>query len=78
MQRKTAKRERLEDAIAKEKRALLRVRQTYEELTAKMNAYQLGRGPAPSNEDFAQWSEAVEQHIRLKKLGIRVDGEGSI
>jgi hypothetical protein len=72
---RTNARERLDGAIAQERQAQREARQIYEELTEKMWAYQTGKGPAPTNEDFEQWSQAVEQRVKVKQLGIRVDGE---
>ena len=62
-------------AIAQERQAQRDAKQIYEELTAKMWAYQTGSGPAPTNEDFELWSQAVEQRVKIKQLGIRVEGE---
>jgi hypothetical protein len=75
MPEKTNAREKLNGAIAQERQAQRDARHIYEELTAKMWAYQTGNGPPPTNEDFEQWSEAVEQRVKVKQLGIRVDGE---
>jgi hypothetical protein len=75
MPEKTNAREKLDGAIAQERQAQRDARQVYEALTAKMWAYQTGIGPAPTNEDFEQWSQAVEQRVKVKQLGIRVDGE---
>ncbi len=77
MPRKINAREKLDGAIAEERQAQRNARQIYEELTAKMWAYQTGNGPPPTNEDFEQWSEAVEQRVKVKQLGIRVDGESA-
>lgn len=75
MPAKTNAREKLDGAIAQERREQRDTKQIYDELTAKMWAYQTGKGPAPTNEDFEQWSHAVEQRVKMKQLGIRVDGE---
>lgn len=72
---KTDAREKLAGAIAQERQEQRNATQMYAELTARMWAYQTGSGPAPTNEDFQQWSLAVEQHVKMKQLGIRVDGE---
>ena len=77
MPEKTNAREKLDGAIAEERQAQRDARHIYEELTAKMWAYQTGKGPAPTNDDFEQWSEAVEQRVKVKQLGIRVDGESA-
>jgi hypothetical protein len=71
----TNAREKLDGAIAQERQEQRDARQMYEELTARMWAYQTGNGPAPTNEDFERWSFAVEQRVKMKHLGIRVDGE---
>lgn len=75
---KTNAREKLDGAIAQERQAQRDARKIYEELTAKMWAYQTGNGPPPTNEDFEQWSAAVEQRVKVKQLGIRVDGESAV
>jgi hypothetical protein len=75
MPAKTNAREKLDGAIAQERQAQRDTKKIYDELTAKMWAYQTGKGPAPTNEDFEQWSQAVEQRVKIKQLGIRVDGE---
>ncbi len=70
MPQNTIAREKLREAIAEELTAQRRAQETYELLTAKMLAYQMGHGPAPTNEDFQQWSNAVEQRVKLRQLGI--------
>ncbi|MEO8387009.1 MAG: hypothetical protein ABI893_13235 [Polaromonas sp.] len=75
MPSKTPAREKLEGAIVRERQAHLEAKRIYDELTAKMWAYQTGEGPAPTNEDFELWSQAVEQRVKVKQLGIRVEGE---
>lgn len=70
MPQNTVPRERLQEAIAEELTAQRKAQETYELLTAKMQAYQMGHGPAPSNEDFQRWSHAVEQRVKLRQLGI--------
>ena len=67
--------QKLQDAIADEKIVQRQSRLIYEALTARMEAYQLGKGPAPSNEEFAQWREAVEQRVEIRQMAIAVDGE---
>lgn len=68
-------REKLREAITDELAASLEAERTYELLTAKMQAYQMGRGPAPTNEEFLLWSRAVERRIKMKEIGIELDGE---
>jgi len=68
-------REKLQEAITDERTASLEAERTYEQLTAKMRAYQMGSGPAPSNEDFLLWSRAVERRVQMKQIGIDPDGE---
>ena len=70
MPQNTVSRERLREAIADELTAQRKAQETYELLTAKMQAYQTGHGPAPTNEDFQQWSHAVEQRVKLRQLGL--------
>jgi len=77
MPAKTNAREKLDGAIAEERLAHQEAKQIYDELTAKMWAYQTGNGPAPTNEDFEQWSQAVEQRVKMRQLGIRVEGEST-
>lgn len=40
----------------------------YQALTAKINAYQDGLGPAPTVEEFEQWREDVEHSVALRRL----------
>jgi hypothetical protein len=68
-------REKLQEAITDERAASLEAERIYEQLTAKMQAYQMGSGPAPTNEDFLLWSRAVERRIKMKQIGIELDGE---
>ncbi|SFU87661.1 hypothetical protein SAMN05216350_10712 [Polaromonas sp. YR568] len=75
MPEKSNAREKLDGAIAQERQAQREARYIYQKLTAKMWAYQTGKGPAPTNEDFEAWSQAVEQRVKVRQLGIRVDGE---
>jgi hypothetical protein len=68
--------ERLRDAVVDEKKeALALVSEVYGALTAKMQAYQMGTGPAPTNDDFVRWRSAVEHCVKLRELYIKVDGE---
>ena len=67
-------REKLREAITDELAASLEAERTYEQLTAKMQAYQMGSGPAPTNEEFLLWSRAVERRIKMKEIGIEPDG----
>lgn len=66
---------KLQAAIADEKFAHRQTRQIYDQLTTKMKAYQRGHGPAPTAEEFALWSAAVEERIKLSELAINVEGE---
>jgi len=68
-------REKLEEAITDERAASFEAERAYEQLTEKMRAYQLGSGPAPTNEDFLLWSRAVERRVKMKQIGIGLDGE---
>jgi hypothetical protein len=69
-------RQRLSDAIVDEKKqALALVLDVYGTLTAKMQAYQMGTGPAPTNDEFVRWRSAVEHCVKLRELYIKVDGE---
>lgn len=68
-------REKLQEAISDERTASREAERTYELLTAKMRAYQLGSGPAPTNEDFLLWSRIVEQRVKMKQIGLEPGGE---
>ena len=67
--------EKLKTAIADEKFAQRQTRKIYDQLTTKMKAYQMGRGPAPTADEFSLWSEAVEQRIKIRELAINIDAE---
>lgn len=56
----------LKHAIAEERREAQQRVQRYKALTKKMNKYQQGTGPAPSNEEFDQWRADVETFVALK------------
>lgn len=43
-------------------------RARYQTLTAKINAYQNGLGPAPTVQEFEQWREDVERSVALRRL----------
>lgn len=66
-------REKLQQAIAEEVATHRNLKQLYDKLTSRMWAYQMGRGTAPSNQEFEQWNQAVEQLVQLKKIGIEPD-----
>lgn len=68
-------REKLQEAIFDERSASLEAERIYESLTEKMRAYQMGSGPAPTNEDFLLWSRAVERRVKMKQIGIEPGGE---
>jgi len=71
---KTVK-EKLQEAIAEEVATHRNLKQLYDKLTSRMWAYQMGRGTAPSSHEFEQWSQAVEELIQLKKIGIEPDSK---
>ena len=59
---------KLKNAIQREAHEQLSQLKRYQELTAKMMAYQEGRGEAPSMEDFTRWREAVDRRVQLRRF----------
>ena len=60
--------DQLREAITMEKQDTALRAAELESLTAKMNAYQLGNGPAPSIEEFTQWRAATEKSLLVRRL----------
>lgn len=60
--------EKLSRAVAEEKAALENCRHDNYEIFGKMMAYQDGRGPEPSIEDFLHWRDSVKRLIFEKKI----------
>ena len=60
--------DKLRQAISMEKHEVALRAAELESLTARMKAYQLGNGPAPSIEEFAQWREATEKSLLVRRL----------
>ncbi len=58
---------KLRSATAAERAAIAGRAERYKQLTAKISAYQEGKGPAPTHEEFAEWLEDVERNVALKK-----------
>ena len=64
----TSDAEKLSQAVAAEKQAMASSLARYEQLTAKLAAYQSGQGPEPTEAEFLQWRDDVKTAIRLKTL----------
>ena len=60
--------DKLRQAISMEKQDTALRAAELKSLTAKMKAYQLGMGPAPSIEEFTQWREATEKSLLVRRL----------
>ncbi len=60
--------ENLALAVAAERAALENCRQENYEIFGKMMAYQDGRGPAPTVEEFVHWRNSIQQIIFEKNL----------
>ena len=60
--------EKLSQAVSAEKQAMASSLVRYEQLTAKLAAYQSGEGPEPTEAEFLQWRDDVKLAIRLKTL----------
>lgn len=68
MNHSASAKEKLRNALAAEKvdtsERLLR----YKSLTAKLADYQVGIGPAPTEDEFNQWLADVKHAVNLQKL----------
>ena len=60
--------EKLREAVFAEQRAAAFSVSLYRALTEKIEKYQLGEGPAPTEEEFKQWIAEVQHAVTLKKL----------
>ncbi len=54
--------------MAAEKRATADSLTLYRSLTEKIEKYQLGEGPAPTEQEFTQWLAEVKRAVALRKL----------
>ena len=64
----TAHTEKLKQAVAEEKLATKASLARYTLLSAKITAFQMGDGPAPTEEEFNQWLADVHRAVELKRL----------
>jgi TorA maturation chaperone TorD len=60
--------EKLRQAVAAEKRATADSLALYLLLTEKIEKYQVGEGPAPTELEFTQWLAEVKRAVTLRKL----------
>lgn len=58
----------LRDAIFKEQAALAVMDKLYCDMVVKMLNYQAGKGEAPTDKEFAEWRNAVDQRIEFSRL----------
>ncbi len=66
--RKEAVKNELRNSIEAEQLRMHRIRWRYAVLCAKVSAYQDGSGPAPTKEEFEQWSEDGQELAKLREL----------
>ena len=59
---------KLREAISEEKNDVQEREAELRMLTAKMHAYQMGNGPAPTLEEFTLWRDATEKHLLVRRL----------
>ena len=60
--------QKLKLALAQEKLASQVCMTRYKALTSKIAQFQMGEGPAPTEEEFTQWLADVKYAVELKKL----------
>lgn len=60
--------DRLREAISEEKNDTEQREAALRMLTAKMHAYQMGNGPAPTIEEFTRWRDATEKHLLVRRI----------
>lgn len=66
--RTAANTDKLRDAVTAEKLdSTLRLAR-YKQLTAKISDHQIGKGPAPTEEEFNQWLADVKHAVDLKTM----------
>ena len=66
--RSTPNTEKLHSALEAEQYACADSLARYKALTGKIEKYQLGVGPAPTEEEFTQWIAEVKRAVALRKL----------
>lgn len=66
--RKQLVKNELRNSIEAEQLRMHRIRWRYAVLCAKVSAYQEGSGPAPTKQEFEQWSEDGQELARLREL----------
>ena len=66
--RSTPNTEKLHSAVEAEQCACAASLSRYKALTGKIESYQLGVGPAPTEEEFTQWIAEVKRAVALRKL----------
>ena len=60
--------EALRAAIEKEQRELLIQEEEFALLTAKVNQFEMGEGPPPSDEEFNRWIMSVDTMLVARSL----------
>lgn len=60
--------DKFKHAVADEKLAAATSLARYRLLSAKITAFQMGDGPAPTEEEFIQWLADVNKAVELKRL----------
>ena len=64
---KTAKTDKLKQAVQAEKAAIVASKALYKRMTNKITRFQLGKGSAPTEDEFKQWIAEVEKAVELKR-----------
>ena len=64
----TALTDKLQHAVKEEKLAAKASLARYKVLSAKITAFQMGDGPAPTEEEFNHWLADVHRAVALKRL----------
>lgn len=60
--------DKLRLAVEEEKLAAAASLKRYKLLSSKITQYQMGEGPAPSEEEFNQWLADVQRAVELKRV----------
>ena len=61
-------RDKLRTVLASEKSDVNQRFERYKTLTLKIADYQVGNGPAPTEDEFNQWLADVQHTVDLKKM----------
>ncbi len=62
-----AKSQKLKQVLRAEKLVIDASQALYKNLTTKIEQFQIGKGPAPTEEEFNQWIAEVKKAVELKR-----------